>query len=81
MNQLSPTPSLIPETAPFTPEQRAWLNGFFAGLVSLDTAGAVPLSAEQGAALVAERLLCRTSVRRDAVVGRTGRGRHGRSGR
>src|SRR5262245_15244745 len=22
----------IPETAPFTPEQRAWLNGFLAGL-------------------------------------------------
>ena len=38
MNQLSPAPalSLIPETAPFTAEQRAWLNGFFAGLVSLD---------------------------------------------
>ncbi len=25
---------LIPDTAPFTPEQRAWLNGFFAGLFS-----------------------------------------------
>ncbi len=25
---------LLPETAPFTPEQRAWLNGFFAGLFS-----------------------------------------------
>src|SRR4051812_20050535 len=24
----------IPETAPFNPEQRAWLNGFFAGLFS-----------------------------------------------
>src|SRR5262245_3219437 len=24
----------IPETAPFTPEQRAWLNGFLAGLFS-----------------------------------------------
>jgi sulfite reductase (NADPH) flavoprotein alpha-component len=24
---------VIPETAPFTPEQRAWLNGFFAGLL------------------------------------------------
>ena len=23
---------LIPESAPFTPEQRAWLNGFLAGL-------------------------------------------------
>lgn len=28
--------SLIPETAPFSVEQRAWLNGFFAGLLSLD---------------------------------------------
>ena len=31
-----PIPSLLPETAPFTPEQRAWLNGFFAGLLRLD---------------------------------------------
>lgn len=28
------TVPLIPETAPFSPEQRAWLNGFFAGLFS-----------------------------------------------
>ena len=27
---------MIPETAPFSTEQRAWLNGFFAGLLSLD---------------------------------------------
>lgn len=27
---------LIPETAPFSNDQRAWLNGFFAGLLSLD---------------------------------------------
>ena len=27
-------PPYIPETAPFTAEQRAWLNGFFAGLFS-----------------------------------------------
>src|ERR1700694_1372252 len=25
---------LIPDTAPFTPEQRAWLNGFFTGVFS-----------------------------------------------
>ena len=38
MTMQSPPPStpLIPETAPFSPEQRAWLNGFFAGLLSLD---------------------------------------------
>jgi sulfite reductase (NADPH) flavoprotein alpha-component len=26
----------LPETAPFTPEQRAWLNGYLAGLLSAD---------------------------------------------
>ncbi|MGH7956608.1 MAG: flavodoxin domain-containing protein, partial [Opitutaceae bacterium] len=30
---------LIPDNAPFTPEQRAWLNGFFAGLFSRAAAG------------------------------------------
>jgi len=34
---------VIPEGAPFSVEQRAWLNGFFAGLLSLDAkAGAAP---------------------------------------
>jgi sulfite reductase (NADPH) flavoprotein alpha-component len=27
---------LLPDNAPFSPEQRAWLNGFFAGLLSFD---------------------------------------------
>ena len=46
MTMQTPPPStpLIPETAPFSPEQRAWLNGFFAGLLSLD-AGATPAPA------------------------------------
>jgi sulfite reductase (NADPH) flavoprotein alpha-component len=50
----TPPPSalLIPETAPFSDEQRAWLNGFFAGLVSLDGAGVTALSPEQNAALM-----------------------------
>src|SRR5262245_47440590 len=47
-----PIPTLVPETAPFSPEQRAWLNGFFAGLVSLDGAGVTVLSPEQSAALM-----------------------------
>jgi sulfite reductase (NADPH) flavoprotein alpha-component len=47
-----PFPSLVPETAPFSQEQRAWLNGFFAGLVSLDGAGITALSPEQSAALM-----------------------------
>jgi sulfite reductase (NADPH) flavoprotein alpha-component len=43
-------PSILPESAPFTPEQRTWLNGFFAGFLSLD--GAVtPLSPEEAAQL------------------------------
>ncbi len=32
MNVMSPHIPLIPEDAPFTAEQRAWLNGFFAGI-------------------------------------------------
>ncbi|MEA2870502.1 MAG: sulfite reductase flavoprotein alpha-component [Hyphomicrobiales bacterium] len=48
----SPIPSLVPETAPFSDEQRAWLNGFFAGLVSLDGAGVTALSPEASAALM-----------------------------
>jgi sulfite reductase (NADPH) flavoprotein alpha-component len=42
---------LIPENAPFSSEQRAWLNGFFAGLLSLEQLGAQgaaqPLQAEE----------------------------------
>ena len=38
---------VIPEGAPFSMEQRAWLNGFFAGLLSLDAkAGISPLTGE-----------------------------------
>jgi sulfite reductase (NADPH) flavoprotein alpha-component len=44
-------PSLIPESAPFSAEQRVWLNGLFAGLLSLEQ-GVVPLSFEQAAALL-----------------------------
>jgi sulfite reductase (NADPH) flavoprotein alpha-component len=47
----SPIPNLIPDSAPFTAEQRTWLNGFFAGLLSLD-GGANPLSAAETAALL-----------------------------
>jgi sulfite reductase (NADPH) flavoprotein alpha-component len=34
---------LIPESAPFSKEQRAWLNGFFAGVLSLDAPQVVPV--------------------------------------
>jgi sulfite reductase (NADPH) flavoprotein alpha-component len=53
MNQRTPPGQIeiIPETAPFSHEQRSWLNGFFAGMVSLDNA-VTPLSPEQGAAVM-----------------------------
>jgi sulfite reductase (NADPH) flavoprotein alpha-component len=43
---------VLPETAPFTPAQRAWLNGFFAGLLSSEplaaaSAGAPAQEAEE----------------------------------
>ena len=37
-------PSLIPENAPFTHEQRLWLNGLFAGLLSLDASAPLPFA-------------------------------------
>src|ERR1700749_2035815 len=46
-----PLPSFIPESAPFTPEQRTWLNGLFAGLFGLEE-GVTPLSAEDAAKLL-----------------------------
>jgi sulfite reductase (NADPH) flavoprotein alpha-component len=47
-----PMPSLLPDSAPFTAEQRAWLNGFFAGYLGIEGNGVTPLSPEQGAALL-----------------------------
>ena len=38
--------SLVPESAPFTAEQRAWLNGFFAGMLGAQSAMAGSLPAE-----------------------------------
>jgi sulfite reductase (NADPH) flavoprotein alpha-component len=40
IQQPAPGMALIPESAPFTSDQRAWLNGFFAGVLSLDAAQA-----------------------------------------
>ena len=33
-----PLSAIVPDNAPFTDEQRVWLNGFFAGLLESDTA-------------------------------------------
>ena len=54
-------PSLIPESAPFTAEQRIWLNGLFAGMISLDES-VTPLSNAEAAKLLPD------------VVGARGRG-------
>src|SRR5262245_64594321 len=45
--------ALLPESAPFTAEQRAWLNGFFAGFLELP-AGVTALSPEANAALISQ---------------------------
>ena len=55
ITQRPPMPSLIPESAPFTPEQRTWLNGLFAGLISLEES-VTPLSSEQAAKLLPDLL-------------------------
>ena len=78
-----PIPQLIPESAPFSAEQRTWLNGFFAGLVSLD--GAVtPLSSAESAALMPAPPAAADDGRRrsalarpDAADGRTHEARRG----
>ncbi|MGA9005506.1 MAG: sulfite reductase subunit alpha [Xanthobacteraceae bacterium] len=44
----TPIPSFIPESAPFTAEQRLWLNGLFAGVFGLE-AGVTPLSSADSA--------------------------------
>src|SRR5579875_3669785 len=38
---------IIPESAPFSPEQREWLNGFLAGLFSAPTAEIAPIAAAE----------------------------------
>src|SRR5262245_296821 len=50
---------IVPESAPFSREQRAWLNGFFAGLLAPDVKGSVApyrgdLPAAAAKALLAE---------------------------
>jgi sulfite reductase (NADPH) flavoprotein alpha-component len=53
MNMSSPIrpllSSIVPENAPFTTEQRVWLNGFFAGLLDGDASA---LSSQQASALM-----------------------------
>ena len=52
MNQITPPPriEIIPATAPFSEGQRSWLNGFLAGMLSLD--GSTLLSPGQNDAVL-----------------------------
>ena len=47
------TVPVLPESAPFSPAQRAWLNGFFAGLLGLDAGGSHAQGNGNGATLAA----------------------------
>jgi sulfite reductase (NADPH) flavoprotein alpha-component len=53
MNQIAPPPriEIIPANAPFSEQQRQWLNGFLVGMLGLD--GTIALSPEQNDALLA----------------------------
>src|SRR5215467_15022412 len=51
VTQRPPIPSFLPESAPFTAEQRTWLNGLFAGLFGLEE-GVTPLSSADVARLL-----------------------------
>lgn len=53
MTHMPSSPDLIPPTAPFTQEQRAWLSGFFAGFAAPEGGAVTPLSAEANAAVMA----------------------------
>ncbi len=48
------TYDLLPENAPFSPEQRVWLSGFFAGYLNLDTAAVTALSSGEAQALIGD---------------------------
>lgn len=51
VNPRPPIPSFLPENAPFTAEQRAWLDGLFAGVFGLESK-VTPLSRQDLAALL-----------------------------
>ena len=49
MSFQAPTPTVapfIPDNAPFSDEQRAWLNGFFAGFLAPQPGDAQPISTD-----------------------------------
>jgi sulfite reductase (NADPH) flavoprotein alpha-component len=53
-NPPPPKIALLPESAPFTPEQRAWLDGFFIATLGLADVGVTALGPQDSAALMAD---------------------------
>jgi sulfite reductase (NADPH) flavoprotein alpha-component len=58
MNSVSPSVPCLPENAPFTPEQRAYLNGFLAGLFSRTPASPAVVQSPDAQALQPLTVLC-----------------------
>ena len=69
VTQRPPIPSFIPESAPFSIEQRTWLNGLFAGLFGLEE-GIMPLSSAEVAKASAwlHRCWCGAGRRRSTMT-------------
>ena len=71
MNAMSPPIPLIPENAPFSPAQRAWLNGFLAGLYG----GAGPPACRSAGAAAVAGAIGRSAGRLPLARSRPGAGR------
>ena len=69
MSELTRPPirKLLPDNAPFTPEQRTWLDGFFAGF--LDLGDATALSPDANAALISQLIAPATGALDDGDDG------------
>ncbi len=64
-------PPFIPDNAPFSIEQRAWLNGFLAGLFAPDANGANPAPAQVAAPALPLTILFGTQTGTAASLSRT----------
>ena len=60
--------NILPDSAPFSAEQRFWLNGFFAGLLQLEPAGAMALTPEDSARILLPDALDEDAPWHDAAM-------------
>ena len=79
MNAMAPIPSLIPENAPFSTEQRAWLNGFFAAYLGVNGEPAAADAASARSRRTGRGLPLARSVARHGRAPGAGQGRASRS--